>query len=109
MHHLILVTLSLNNRGNSEEARDSAYSHLMDDDSFCGEGGRFGSPLCEWFVLGGRWSGLLSQNLDRRSLSRCSPGGIPRIRQGALPGRASKTPQGRPGQALAPVGWHWCQ
>jgi len=62
MHHLMLVTLSLEN-GASAEARDSAYDQLMDDNSFCGDGGRFGSPLADWFVIGGRWSGLLSETL----------------------------------------------
>ncbi len=61
MHHLMLVTLSLPETGTSEKARDSAFSRLMNDDSFCGEGGRFGSPLADWFVLGGRWSGMLRE------------------------------------------------
>jgi hypothetical protein len=59
MHHLILVTLSLDDIGTSDKARDSAYARLSDDDSFVGEGGRFGSPLADWFVIGGRWSGKL--------------------------------------------------
>ncbi len=63
MHHLMLVTLSLPDGGNSEDARDSAYDLLMNDDSFVGEGGRFGSPLSDWFVIGGRWSGLLRKTL----------------------------------------------
>ena len=54
----MLVTLSQKD-GTSDKVRDSAYSQLMDDDSFCGEGGRFGSPLSDWFVIGGRWSGKL--------------------------------------------------
>jgi hypothetical protein len=36
---------------------------LLADDSFCGEGGRFGTPLCDWFVIGGRWSGRLQKAL----------------------------------------------
>jgi hypothetical protein len=60
MHHLMLVTLSLDS-GASAEARDSAYDQLMNDDSFVGEGGRFGCPLADWFVLGGRWSGMLRE------------------------------------------------
>jgi hypothetical protein len=59
MHTLLLVTLSLANNGTSEEARHSAYSSLVEDTSFCGDGGRFGRPLADWFVLGGRWSGML--------------------------------------------------
>ncbi|HWY87053.1 MAG TPA: hypothetical protein VNX28_10030 [Gemmataceae bacterium] len=62
MHHLMLVTLSLEN-GGSAEARDSAYSLLSEDDSFVGDGCRFGCPLADWFVIGGRWSGLLRQTL----------------------------------------------
>jgi hypothetical protein len=61
MHHLMLVTLELAENGTSDQARDSAYDLLMHDDSFCGEGGRFGSPLADWFVLGGRWSGMLRE------------------------------------------------
>ena len=60
MHHLMLVTLELPN-GASDKARDSAYDSLMDDDSFVGEGGRFGCPLADWFVIGGRWSGMLRE------------------------------------------------
>jgi len=63
MHHLMLVTLSLAHKGTSEKARDSAHSLLSEDDSFVGEGGRFGSPLADWFVIGGRWSGFLRKTL----------------------------------------------
>jgi hypothetical protein len=59
MHHLMLVTLSLPDGGGSDEARNSAFSLLLEDHSFVGEGGRFGSPLADWFVIGGRWSGML--------------------------------------------------
>jgi hypothetical protein len=62
MHHLLLVTLSLDD-AKSARARESAYSQLMEDDSFCGEGGRFGLPRCDWFVIGGRWSGFLKETL----------------------------------------------
>ena len=63
MHHLMFVTLSLPDGDNSEDARHSAYDLLMEDDSFVGEGGRFGSPLADWFVMGGRWSGFLRTTL----------------------------------------------
>ena len=36
---------------------------LQEDRSFCGDGGRFGHPLCDWFVIGGRWSGYPAQDL----------------------------------------------
>jgi len=53
--------LSLPQDGSSEEARSSVHNLLLEDDSFCGEGGRFGCPLADWFVLGGRWSGILRE------------------------------------------------
>jgi len=51
---------------NSEEARIEVKSQLEDDDSFVGEGGRFSSPVADWFLIGGRWSGdLISKSLDK--------------------------------------------
>jgi len=58
----MFVTLSLEN-GTSEAARDAVYDQLMDDPTFCGDGGRFCSMMCDWFVIGGRWSGFLSEAL----------------------------------------------
>jgi hypothetical protein len=63
MHHRLLVTLALAPGASSLEARMMARSKLVEDDSFCGPGGRFGAPLCDWFVLGGRWSGCLHKDL----------------------------------------------
>jgi hypothetical protein len=63
MHYLMLVTLTLPPSATSLSARQDAYDRLLQDDSFCGEGGRFGSPLCDWFVIGGRWSGYLKEAL----------------------------------------------
>jgi hypothetical protein len=61
MHHLLLITFTMSAGATSLDARMHARSELIDDDSFCGEGGRFGSPLCDWFVIGGRWSGFLKE------------------------------------------------
>jgi hypothetical protein len=63
MHNRLLLTLDAPSDAGSKHVREDAFNRLMDDDSFCGEGGRFGFPLCDWFVIGGRWSGLLSQTL----------------------------------------------
>ncbi len=63
MHHLLLVTLEMPDNATSYDARDKAESLLVEDDSFCGNGGRFGAPLCDWFVIGGRWSGMLKEAL----------------------------------------------
>lgn len=63
MHYLMLITLTMPHGETSMQARNRALNLLMEDDSFCGEGGRFGSPICDWFVIGGRWSGYLRENL----------------------------------------------
>ncbi len=64
MHYLMLVTLTMLAGESSHDARQRAYRLLLEDDSFCRDGGgRFGSPLCDWFVIGGRWSGLLQETL----------------------------------------------
>lgn len=66
MHKRLLLTLEAPATATSDDVRDATYERLMDDDSFCGEGGgRFGHPLCDWFVIGGRWSGLLAETLMR--------------------------------------------
>jgi hypothetical protein len=63
MHYLMLITFAMQPGETSEQARDRAYGTLLDDRSFCGDGGRFGSPVCDWFVIGGRWSGYLRESL----------------------------------------------
>ena len=63
MHYLMLITLAMEPGETSEDARERAFDLLQEDRSFCGDGGRFGSPLCDWFVLGGRWSGYLRKTL----------------------------------------------
>lgn len=63
MHHRLLITLTLKAGATSLDARINAHSKLLEDDSFCGEAGRFGAPLCDWFVIGGRWSGMLKEQL----------------------------------------------
>jgi hypothetical protein len=61
MHYRMLITLKFPADAESMDVRGEVYDRLLTDDSFCGDGGRFGSPLCDWFVIGGRWSGLLAQ------------------------------------------------
>jgi hypothetical protein len=63
MHSLMLVTISMPAGATSEEIRQKVEGELLADDSFCGDGGRFGAPLCDWFVIGGRWSGLLAETM----------------------------------------------
>ena len=61
MHQKLFVAFNKENAENSTEARNHVYSTLVDDPSFVGEGGRFSSPIADWFVIGGRWSGELSR------------------------------------------------
>ena len=69
MHHRLLVTFDKRKALSSQEARQYAMDTLLADRSFCGEGGRFGSPLADWFVIGGRWSGELTKvHLDTQKV-----------------------------------------
>jgi hypothetical protein len=63
MHVLMLVTLTMLPSETSAEARQRIHDELTYDETFCGDGGRFGSPTCDWFVIGGRWSGHLRETL----------------------------------------------
>ena len=64
MHYLMLITLTMLPGETSQQARNRAHDLLVDDPSFVGEGGgRFGSPISDWFVIGGRWSGHLRKTL----------------------------------------------
>lgn len=63
MHYRMLVTVSMPEGATSDDARQNVWQTLLVDQSFCGEGGRFGTPLCDWFVIGGRFSGVLSETL----------------------------------------------
>jgi hypothetical protein len=60
MHYRLMVTLSKHFAETSAEARSHVYHTLIDDETFVG-GGRFSSGFCDWFVIGGRWSGELSR------------------------------------------------
>lgn len=61
MHYRMFVTFNKDHAEDSEQAREYAESTLLEDTSFIGEGGRFGSTICDWFQIGGRWSGELSE------------------------------------------------
>ncbi len=71
MHARMLVTFTKEKARTSQGARKYAYTVLSQDDSFVGDGGRFGSPLADWFVIGGRWSGELTRmRLDQEKLKQ---------------------------------------
>ena len=63
MHSLLLVTLEPADDANSESVRQQVYDCLLADPSICGDGGRFWSAPCDWFVIGGAWSGLLAETV----------------------------------------------
>jgi hypothetical protein len=58
MHTRFLVTLGKDEADDSQSAREYVYNALTEE-GFVGTG-RWSSGLCDWFVIGGRWSGLLS-------------------------------------------------
>jgi len=65
MHQRLLVTFNKENAENSEEARSHAFTELEWDSSFVdgsNSPNRFGSAICDWFVIGGRWTGDLVGN-----------------------------------------------
>ena len=64
MHFRFLATCDRDTAETSEEARAYVLDTLLEE-GFVGEG-RWGGGLCDWFVIGGRWSGELS----RRSWAR---------------------------------------
>ena len=85
MHYLMLVTLTMQAGESSLDARNRAQALLMDDHSFCGEGGRFYSPLCDWFVIGGRWSGLLQETLLGQAFQDACNRDFPEMASGSYP------------------------
>ena len=59
MHYRFLVTFNKEAAVDSAAARAYVYTSLMDN-GFCGERGRWSGGVSDWFVIGGRWSGVLS-------------------------------------------------
>jgi hypothetical protein len=70
MHYRMLVTLDKDGIETSAQARLHVNQALLNDTSFCGDGGRFGAPLADWSVIGGRWSGELSRATWAKKVTR---------------------------------------
>lgn len=85
MHYRMLVTTSVPEGASSEDARWAVQDALMNDDSFCGSGGRFGSPLCDWFEIGGRWSGFLAEAVIGDCYRAAIVARFPEMAQGYYP------------------------
>lgn len=60
MHSVYFAVVPKDKAQNSEEARSYALE-MLDGENFTGESGYFGGGKADWFVIGGRWSGLLSE------------------------------------------------
>lgn len=68
MHMKLLVIVPKECAESSEDARDYVSSYL-NDNGFAGDGGRFNSPVADWYVIGGRWSGCLTKaRLDKEKV-----------------------------------------
>lgn len=68
MHARLLVIVDKEEVKTSEEAQQLAFEVLCSE-NFVGEGSRFGSPVGDWMVNGGRWSGELTKaRLDKNKL-----------------------------------------
>ena len=63
MHYRLLVTIALPTDWTSKQVRSEVYKRLARRKWFWRGGGRYGAPLCDWFVIGGRWTGLLAETV----------------------------------------------
>ncbi len=52
----------------SEQARDYVSQWLLDEHFV--SGGRFCQGWCDWFVIGGRWSGILTEKPEAETAQR---------------------------------------
>lgn len=85
MHFQMLVTLSQPAEMSSENVRHTVFESLQNDESFCGDGGRFGCPLSDWFVIGGRWSGFLAETLIGEAFRKALAARFPDLPQPICP------------------------
>jgi hypothetical protein len=67
MHSSFFVTFNKERASSSEEAREYVYDTLMEE-GFCSDG-RWGGGMADWFVIGGRWSGVLSRQSWARKIT----------------------------------------
>jgi hypothetical protein len=59
MHYRLFITITPDESpATSEAVRRQVVRELDWDPTFCHEGGRFAHRVCDYFVIGGRWSGL---------------------------------------------------
>lgn len=67
MHQLLLITVNMPPDEKSADVRMAVYEELINDSSFFGHGAeRFGEAVCDWFSIGGRWSGYLTNATEEQ-------------------------------------------
>jgi hypothetical protein len=59
MHCIYFVKVQKDEAESAREAIDRARS-ILDENSFAGQEGYWAGGKCDWFVMGGRWSGVFS-------------------------------------------------
>lgn len=59
MHYLYFVKLHKDEAKNPREAIQQAEA-VLDDNAFTHQVGFWGGGKCDWYIIGGRWSGALS-------------------------------------------------
>lgn len=82
MHYVAYVLVSETDAKTSLEAREEVMRELENDSTFINEGGRFSSPVCDWFRIGGRWSGELYPKQLRQEFYRQ----VDQLKSGDKPG-----------------------
>jgi len=65
MHTLYFVKLKAEN---SKEARRKAYNLLEENNFATDNQGFYGSSKADWYVVGGRWSGLFTDKKETEEL-----------------------------------------
>ena len=60
MHFRFFVTFEKGAAKTSHEAREYVL-YTLHEECFSYSDGRWGGGMCDWFVIGGRWSGELSR------------------------------------------------
>ena len=68
MHALLYVLCPKDDVNTSNDAKNIVYNWLIEE-HFVGEDGYFASPIADWLVIGGRWSGELTRiKLNQKKL-----------------------------------------
>jgi len=64
MHSLYFVQLKKENATTSEQARQKVQQ-ILDDNNFSSDNqGFYGNAKADWYVIGGRWSGVLNEHIQ---------------------------------------------